>query len=357
MLRARLLRLDSEDHILFLNTHHIASDGWSFGVLQRDLAAFYSTAIGRDSTPLPDLQIQYADYAVWQRHWMQGGVLEEQLAYWRAQLDSARPLLELPTDRPRLKVQSHRGGVHQVLLANSVAEPIRSLSRREGATVYMTLFAAFQCLMSYYSESTDIVVGTDIAGRNDPRTEDLIGFFVNLLALRTDFSGDPSFLECISRVRETALGALAHSDVPFDKVVEDLRPKRDRSYSPITQVLFSQRTTPRTTSLLPGVVAGNFGLKCNAIFDLNVSFADIAQGFALAWVYNSDLFDATTIARMATLYHVALESVSAHPGMKLSELTRLLSKCGQQVSPQRAMNDPQDITQQEEVDGALFLTV
>jgi amino acid adenylation domain-containing protein len=357
LLRARLLRLDSEDHILFLNTHHIASDGWSFGVLQRDLAAFYSTATGRDSTPLPDLQIQYADYAVWQRNWMQGNVLEEQLAYWRAQLDGAAPLLALPTDRPRLKVQSHRGGVHQVLLPNSVAEPIRSLSRQEGATVYMTLFATFQCLMSYYSGSTDIVVGTDLAGRNDPRTEDLIGFFVNLLALRTDFSGDPSFQECISRVRDTALEAFAHSDVPFDKVVEDLRPKRDRAYSPIAQVLFSQRTTPRGASILPGVVASNFALKCNAIFDLNVSFADIAQGFALAWTYNSDLFDATTVARMATLYRATLENVSVHPGMKLSELTRLLSKCGQQISPQAGMNEPEDLRRQEEVDRAMFLAV
>ena len=270
-------------------------------MLQRDLAAFYNTAIGGDSEPLPNLHIQYADYAVWQRNWMEGDVLEEQLAYWRAQLDGAPPLLALLTDRPRFKVQSHRGGVHQVLVSNTVAKPVRSLSRQEGATVYMTMFAAFQCLMSYCSGSTDIVVGTDIAGRNDPRTEDLIGFFVNLLALRTDLSGDPSFRECISRVRETGLGAFAHADVPFDRIVEDLRPKRNRAYSPIAQVLFSQRTAARGTSIMPGVVASNFALKCNAIFDLNVSFADIAQGFAFAWVYNSYLFDATTVARMASL--------------------------------------------------------
>jgi len=332
VLRARLLRLDSEDHILFLNTHHIASDGWSFGILQRDFIGFYRASIGSAFTPAPELSIQYADYAVWQRKWLRGELLEKQLAYWRTRLDGAPPLLAIPTDRPRPKVQSYRGSALQMLLPRSLAEAIHVLSRQERITVFMTMLAAFQCLVMRRSGVTDLVIGTDVAGRNDTRTEDLIGFFVNLLPLRTDLSGDPSFQECLSRVHETALGAYSHQDVPFDRVVEELRPKRNRAYSPLVQVLFSQRDTPRNHSSMPGIEMSGFDLTCNSIFDLNVSFADRADGIALAWVYNSDLFDEGTVANLADLYKFILERVSANPGIRLSEIGTLLTSSGEAAS-------------------------
>jgi amino acid adenylation domain-containing protein len=328
--RARLLKLGTEDHILFLNTHHIASDGWSFGVLKRDLAIFYQAALDGTVAPLSPLPIQYADYAVWQRTWLQGEVLETQLAYWRSRLDGAPPVLALPTDRPRPAVRTLRGAVHQVLLPDALADRIRMLSQREGATVFMTMLAAFQCLIVHYSDQLDVVIGTDVAGRNDVRTEDLVGFFVNLLVLRTDLSGNPAFQECISRARETALGAYSHQEVPFDRVVEELRPKRSRAYYPLVQVLFSQRNTPQRTQAIPGVAVSAFELGCNSIMDLYVSFADTPRGFACVWVYNSDLFDADTIIRMADLYRATLEEASANPGVRLNELRSLLMKMERQ---------------------------
>ena len=190
----------------------------------------------------------------------------------------------------------------------------------------MTMLAAFHCLIVHYSDQTDVVLGTNVAGRNDVRTEDLVGFFVNLLALRTDLSGNPTFQECISRARETALGAYSHQDVPFDKVVGELRPKRSRAYYPLVQVLFSQRDVPQTIRAMPGLEAGTFELGCKSTMDLYVSFADAPNGFACIWVYNSDLFDAATIRAMADLYRATLEEASANPGVRLNELRSLLTK-------------------------------
>jgi hypothetical protein len=324
--RARLLKLGPEDHILFLNAHHIASDGWSFGVLKRDLAIFYQAALDGAAASLSPLPIQYADYAVWQREWLKGEALETQLAYWKNRLDGAPPLLVLRTDRPRPAVQTLRGAVHQALLPNALADRIRRLSQREGTTVFMTMLAAFQCLIVHYSDQTDVVLGTNVAGRNDERTEDLVGFFVNLLALRTDLSDNPTFQACISRARETALGAYSHQDVPFDKVVGELRPKRSRAYYPLVQVLFSQRNMPQRIGALPGLEASTFELGCKSTTDLYVSFADTPNGFGCIWVYNSDLFDATTIQTMASLYRASLEETSANPGVRLNELRALLTK-------------------------------
>jgi amino acid adenylation domain-containing protein len=328
--RARLLRLGPEDHILFLNTHHIASDGWSYSVLKRDLTTFYQAALGDTTACLSPLPIQYADYAVWQRTWLQGEALETQLAYWRSHLDGAPPLLALPTHRPRPAVQTLRGAVLQTLLPEPLADRIRGLSRREEATVFMTMLAAFQCVIAHCSDQMDVVVGTDVAGRNDVRTEDLIGFFVNLLVLRTDLSGNPSFQSCIGRARDTALGAYSHQDVPFDRVVEELRPKRSRAYYPLVQVLFSQRNTPQRTPAINGLEASTFELECNAIMDLYMSFADTPNGLPCVWIYNSDLFDEATIVKMAGLYQAVLEETSANPGVRLTELRALLMNLEQQ---------------------------
>jgi hypothetical protein len=332
LFRARLLKLGPEDHILFLNSHHIASDGWSFGVLKRDLGIFYQAALDQAVPNLSPLPIQYADYSVWQRTWLQGEALETQLAYWRARLDGAPPLLSLPTDRSRPAVQTFRGAMHRALLPNALADRIRSLSQREGATVFMTMLAAFQCLMVHYSDQPDVVLGANVAGRNDVRTEDLIGFFLNLLVLRTDLSGNPTFQACISRARETALGAYSHQDVPFDRVVGELRPKRSRAHHPVVQVLFSQRNMPQTIGAIPGLEASTFELGCKSTMDLYVSFAETPSGFAFIWVYNSDLFDAATIRRMADLYRATLEKTSANPDTRLNELRSLLTRIERQKS-------------------------
>jgi amino acid adenylation domain-containing protein len=326
LFRARLLKLGPEDHILFLNTHHIASDGWSFGVLKRDLGIFYQAALDGAVTSLSPLPIQYADYAVWQRAWLQGEALETQLAYWRNRLAGAPTVLALPTDRRRPAVQTLTGAVHQALLPNALADRIRRLSQQEGATVFMMMLAAFQCLMLHYTDQPDLVLGTNVAGRNDVQTEDLIGFFLNLLVLRTDLSGNPTFQACISRARETALGAYSHQDVPFDRVVEELRPKRSRAYYPLVQVLFSQRNVPQRIQAMPGLEMNTFELGCKATTDLYASFADTPNGFACIWVYNSDLFDAATIRKMADLYWATLEETSANPGIRLNELRSSLTK-------------------------------
>ena len=219
MTRNLLLKLDVEEHVLVMLTHHIASDGWSNDILLRELRALYEAALLGKPAELPELSIQYADYAVWQRNWLRGEVLEQQLAYWRKQLEGAPPVLLLPTDRPRPAKPRLHGVIHRFLLPTSVADAIRSLSRQQGTTAFMTMLAAFQTLILRYTQRPDIVLGTDLANRTTVQTEALIGFFVNLLALRTDLSGDPTFEELLGRVREVALRAYAHQDVPFDKLV------------------------------------------------------------------------------------------------------------------------------------------
>ena len=243
-----LLKMSGEDHVLIMLTHHIASDGWSSGILMRELTALYEAALLGKPAELPELPIQYADYAVWQRNWLQGEVLEQQLAYWKQQLKGAPPVLLLPTDRPRPAKPTFRGAIHRFLLPASLAEAIRALSRQQGGTAFMTMLAAFQTLILHYTQQPDIVLGTDLANRTTVQTEALIGFFVNLLALRTDLSGDPTFAELLGRVREVALGAYAHQDVPFDKLVEELQPERSLSHNPLVQVLFVQQNTPRAAT-------------------------------------------------------------------------------------------------------------
>ncbi|HET6345942.1 MAG TPA: condensation domain-containing protein, partial [Myxococcota bacterium] len=221
LLRAELVRLAEDEHLLVLVLHHIVSDGWSTGILVRELTALYQAFSTGASSPLAELPIQYADYAVWQREWLQGAVLEEQLAYWREQLGGELSVLELPTDRPRPPVQSYRGGQHSFTLTEELSYKLRELSRSEGVTLYMLLLAGFQALLNRYSGQEEVFVGTDVANRQRAEVEGLIGFFVNMLVLRGDLSGDPSYLELLARVRERALGAYAHQDVPFEKLVEE----------------------------------------------------------------------------------------------------------------------------------------
>jgi acyl carrier protein len=330
IIRHMLLKLDGEDHILVVNTHHIADDGWSTGILLRELTALYECALNGKPTQLPELAIQYADYAVWQRKWLQGEVLEQQIAYWRERLMGAPPVLSIPSDRPRLEKPTFRGAMHRFALSASLLESVRALSRQQSSTAFMTMLAGFQTLLLHYTKQTDIVLGTDLANRTTVQTEALIGFFVNLLALRTDLSGDPTFIELLARVREVALGAYAHQDVPFDKLVEELQPERSLSHNPIVQALFVQQNTPRSSKPMPGLTMNWFSMDVPSKFDMALFVAETDNGVVGRWVYSTDLFDATTIARMAGLYQFVLERVTANPSLRLSELTGILAEEDQQ---------------------------
>ncbi len=328
--RALLLRLDPQDHILILNSHHIASDGWSGGVLVRDLTALYQAALDGRPSDLPELPIQYADYAVWQRSWLTDEILENQLAYWRTRLGEGLPVLLLPTDRPRPTLKSFRGEIHAASLPRVLVDAIHSLSRQEGATPFMTMLAAFQSLLMYYTKQSDIVLGTDVANRSNVQTEALIGFFVNLLVLRTDLSGDPTFKGLLHRVRSVTLGAYAHQDVVFDKLVEEFRPERNLSHNPLVQALFVQQNAPRSTSAMPGLELSQFRLAVPSKFDMAVFVSETETGMDCRWLFNPDLFEATTIARMANLYQIMVEKATSCADLRLSALTQYLDEAEQQ---------------------------
>jgi hypothetical protein len=248
LLRVKLLRLGAEEHIVVLTMHHIVSDGWSMGLLLNEVATLYRAYSAGEKSPLAELSIQYADYAVWQREWLQGEVLEAELAYWREQLGGELPVLELPTDRPRPAVQSYRGAREFFRLEAAAAGALRQLSRAHDCTLFMTLLAAFQALLYRYSGQEEILVGTDIAGRNRAEVEPLIGFFVNQLVLRGQLSGQMSFVHALQGVRESTLGAYAHQELPFEKLVEELQPERDAGRSPLFQVKLVLQNAPAAES-------------------------------------------------------------------------------------------------------------
>src|SRR5271165_5438491 len=329
--RNLLLKLNDHDHVLVLMTHHIASDGWSTGILLRELTALYESAVHDKPSPLRELPIQYADYAFWQRNWLQGEVLEQQVNYWRQRLEGAPPLLLLPTDRPRPEKPTFRVAIHHFRLSGNLSGAIRTLSRQQGGTAFMTMLAGFQTLILHYTKQPDIVLGTDLANRTTVQTEGLIGFFVNLLAIRTDLSGDPTFAGLLSRVRESALGAYAHQDLPFDKLVEELQPERSLSHNPVVQVLFVQQNTPRAASPMLGLEMNPFPLgDLPSKFDMVVFVSETDNGVAGTWLYNPDLFDATAIARMAGFYQLVLEKATANPKLRLGELMAILTEEEQQ---------------------------
>jgi amino acid adenylation domain-containing protein len=324
LLRAGLIKLDESEHVVMLTMHHIVSDGWSVGVLVREVAALYEAYTQAQESPLAELPVQYADFAVWQREWLTGEVLEAQLSYWRRQLAGAPEVLELPTDRPRPAVRTHDGRTHSFSVAPEITQALRALSRREGVTLYMTLLAAFQTLLHRYSGQEDILIGSPVAGRNRAETEHLIGFFVNTLVLRTDLSGDPSFSELLGRVREVCLGAYAHQDVPFEKLVEELRPERSLSHAPLFQVMFVLQNAPEEELRLGGLrlsTAGAHGGESK--FDLTLAVTETADGLGAVLEYDSDLFDAETISRMTTHFLTLLSAAASEPTRQVSELPLL----------------------------------
>jgi len=326
LLRAKLLRLGAADHILVLTMHHIASDGWSVGLLVRELSTLYEAFVEGKPSPLSELPVQYVDFAVWQREWLQGEALEKQLDYWRKQLEGAPALLELPTDHPRPAVQSYRGALMQREFPKPLLAALGELSRREGASLFMTLLAGFQALLHRYTGSDDILVGSPIAGRNRTEVEPLIGFFVNTLVLRGDLSGNPSFRTFLGRTRGAALEAYAHQDAPFERLVEELRPERDMSRSPFFQAMFVLQNAPREAAQLAGLeVTATMIHSGTSKFDLTLFVREHGGSLQAAVEYNSDLFEAETIGRLLGHYQTLLEGIAANPDQRLSELPLLTS--------------------------------
>ena len=323
LLRLTLLRLTEHEHLLLLVRHHIVYDGWCRGIIARELSVFYEAFAGGRQASLPDLPIQYADFAHWQRQWSQGEVLEEQISYWTKRLESVAAL-QLPTDRPRPPVQTSHGARQYFVLSERLSAALRNLSNRCGVTLFMTLLGAYQTLLHRYTGKGDIVIGTAIAGRNRSELENLIGLFLNVLVLRTDFSGDPTFRALLDRVREVCLEAYAHQDVPFEKLVEELHPERTLSHNPLFQVTFSLQNTPRFPLVLDGLGVKELEVDAGITrFDLELFIEDVKSSLQGYVNYSTDLFDAVTIERMLGHMQTLLEGIVANPEQRLSELPLL----------------------------------
>ncbi|KYC36320.1 hypothetical protein WA1_42115 [Scytonema hofmannii PCC 7110] len=327
LVRATLLQKSETEHVLLLTVHHIIFDGWSMGLLYSELATLYSAFCAGSAQVLPELPIQYADFSVWQRHWLTGDILSTQLNYWKQQLNDAPGLLELPTSRARPTVQTYRGAYHSLALSQELSVALIQLSKRTGVTLFMTLLAAFQTLLYRYTRQDDIVVGTPIANRNRKEIEGLIGFFVNTLVMRTYLGGNPSFKQLLSRVREVAIGAYAHQDLPFEELVERLQPVRSLSHTPLFQVMFTLENSPMPSFDLPDLTVSPLVVETTAAkFDLTLSMSNTASGLICSWEYNSDLFDNHTIARMAEHFQTLLSGIVANPEQRISELPLLTER-------------------------------
>ncbi|HEY4748623.1 MAG TPA: condensation domain-containing protein, partial [Steroidobacteraceae bacterium] len=324
LLRVALLRLAADQHVLVLAMHHVVSDGWSIGVLVREVEALYAAFARGQPSPLPELPVQYADYAVWQRRWLADGALERQLGYWTDQLAGAPAALELPTDRPRPAVPSFRGAVHHFTIDAARTAALANLARQDGATLFMLLLAAFQVLLARWSGQHDVVVGTPIAGRTRAETEGLIGFFVNMLALRSRLDGAASFRSVLHGVKAAALDAYAHQDLPFEKLVEALHPIRDLSREPIVQAVFALQNMPQQPTRMAGLAIEPFDTgPVPAKFDLELSMVEADGALAASMVYATDLFDAATIERLAGHLARLLDAIVADPEHRTSELPLL----------------------------------
>jgi amino acid adenylation domain-containing protein len=324
LLRMTLYRMSERDHVLLFGVHHIISDGWSTGILIREVAALYRAFLLGMPSPLGDLPIQYADYARWQRKHLQGERLESLLDYWKRRLEGYPQVLDLPTDRPRHALASFRGAHQSVALSRKLSDAVKALGQQERATPFMTLLAALQMLLYRYTGQEDICVGTPIAGRNRGETEGLIGFFVNTLVIRADLGGDPSFRELLERVRESALGAYAHQELPFEALVEKLQPERSMSHTPIFQVAFAYQNGFTEALELPGLTLRRVELEHRTTkFDLTVAATETPEGLSVSVEYNTDLLNDDTIARLLEHYRILLEGAVADPARRISDLPLL----------------------------------
>jgi amino acid adenylation domain-containing protein len=321
LLRATLLRLSPERHVLLLAMHHLVSDGWSRGIIVREISELYTAAVTGQEPRLADLPIRYVDYAAWQRERMRGELLERELGWWKAQLAGAPEALELPADHARPPAQSFAGGTHRFRLPADAVAALRTLGREEGASLFIALIAAYETLLARYTGQADLVVGTPVANRGRGEVQGVVGFFANTLALRTELGGDPTFREALRRVRDTALGAYAHEELPFERLVEELHPRRDLSRNPVFQVMFLLDESPLRPFRLPGLELAPLEVDSGtSMFDLTLGIQTADGGFAARLDYAAELFDAATIARMAEHFGVLLRGIAADPDARLSAL-------------------------------------
>ncbi|ACK67646.1 amino acid adenylation domain protein [Rippkaea orientalis PCC 8801] len=332
LIRASLIKLGSESHILLITMHHIISDGWSMGVFVQELTSCYSGYGQGKETQLKPLSIQYADFAVWQREWLCGENLQKQLNYWKKKLTGLPPLIELPTDHPRPPIQSFQGSHISFNLTSEMSEKLKQMSQQTGVTLFMTLLTAFSILLSRYSRQEDIAIGSPIANRNRAEIEPLIGFFVNTLVMRVNLEDNPTVEELLKQVRKTCLEAYSHQDVPFEKLVEEVKPERNMSHSPLFQVMFVLQNAPDEELSLPGLTVSPVEIEYNiAKFDLTLSMAETEKGLAGDWEYNTDLFERKTIERMIGHFQVLLEGIVNHPQEKIGQLPLLTEAEKQQI--------------------------
>ncbi len=321
LLRTTLLRLREEEHVLLLSMHHIVSDSWSLGIFIRELIALYTAYAAGQPSPLPELPIQYADYAHWQREWLQNEVLERLATYWKQRLSAMPSMLELPTDRPRPAIQTFQGARQTFRLSKTLSEGLNALSRQEGATLFMTLLAAFQTLLSRYTGQDDFAVGTPIANRTLSQTEGLIGFFANTLVLRSTLANNPSLRELLRRTREKALEAYAYQDMPFEQLVVILDAERALSHNPLFQAMLVLQNAPQETQGLPGLTVKLLNVEsATAKFDLWLSMMEGSEGLFGILEYNTDLFDEATITRLLVHFRTLLEGIVADPAQRISDL-------------------------------------
>ncbi|NJM73456.1 MAG: AMP-binding protein [Scytonema sp. RU_4_4] len=324
LLRVMLLQINEQEHLLLLVTHHIVCDVWSTQVQSQELAGIYEAFSTEKPSPLPELPIQYADYSIWQHQWLQGEREKTQLSYWKQQLADAPTTLSLPTDRQRPPLQSFKGARRHFKLSSRLTDMLRSLSKKQGVTLFMTLLAAFQAQLYRYTAQEDICIGSPIANRNHADIEELIGFFVNTLVLRTDLSGNPSFLELLNRVREVCFGAYSHAELPFERLVGELHPERNLSHNPLFQVMFVLQEDNDKDLVLPGLTLKWLQKHSGrALFDLTLNVVDAKSELWGYWEYNIDLFDASTVERMVGHFTNLLEDVVSQPEKCLSDLTLL----------------------------------
>ena len=325
LIRVSLVQIADNDHVLLISMHHIISEGgWSMGIFLRELNALYNSHLAQQPPALPDLPIQYGDYAVWQRDWMQGEVREQLLDYWTERLKGAPTILDLPTDRPRPSQQSYNGSKESRLLPSVLKTALSDFSKAEGATLFMTLFAGFNTLLSRYTSQEDLVVGVSVAGRGSPETHDLIGFFANTLAVRTELSDDPSFRQLVRRSKQVCIGAYDHEDLPYELLVEVMNPERSLAYSPLFQVMFAYQNAPRQDLHLAGLQASSFDIETRtSMFDLTLFVWERPDGVLLTMEYSTDLFGRPAIQRLLQHFEVLLIGVIANPDAPVSRLPLL----------------------------------
>jgi aspartate racemase len=324
LLRARLLCLGADDHLLLLTLHHIVTDGWSMGILLKELTVLYEAFCNEHPSPLPELPVQYVDFAHWQSHWLHGEVLQQELSYWTDRLKDAPEVTELPTDYPRPAVQNFQGASESLVISKSLTQALKMLNKNQGVTLFMTLLAAFKTLLYRHTRQENLILGSPIAGRMQGDIENLIGLFINTLVLRTNLSGNPTFLELLRRVREVALDAYAHQEVPFEKLIENLRLERSLSFTPLFQVMFVLQNAPESELRLFGSTVSPVAIKRETtLFDLFLSLAEKDEGLDGTLSYRTDLFHGVTINRMIGRFQVLLEGIVADPDRPISTLPLL----------------------------------